>query len=200
MRGGLPGDSSLPQLLAPIEDWPLPSGLHWTFDVSPVLGAMVLAAVWAWLLLRGRRGEALFGLVMVAGLAAAEPVLKEIFARPPPGRGGSGWSFPSGTAMVTAGVAYWLVLVTRRRGLASPPVAVAAGFVVAFGVAMVYLRWHYPTDILAGWALAFAWVSGLWLTWAGLRGPSRSQPGRDWLIEAEREGLVSSGRAERRHR
>jgi membrane-associated phospholipid phosphatase len=185
--GGLPGDSALPELLAPIEDWPLPSGLHWTFDVSPVLGALLLVALWFWLILRRRFAEALFGLVAVAGLVAAEPVLKEIFARPPPGKGGSGWSFPSGTAMVTLAVAYWLVLLTRPRGLRTPAVAAAAGFVVAFGLAMVYLRWHYPTDILAGWALALAWVSVLWLAWTSAR-------------KERYGGLFSAGRAEPRRR
>jgi membrane-associated phospholipid phosphatase len=181
--GGLPGDSALPQLLAPIEDWPLPSGLHWTFDVSPVLGAMLLVALVVWLILRGRREEALFGFVAVAGLVAVEPLLKEIFTRPPPGKGGSGWSFPSGTAMVTMAVAYWIVLLTRPRGLGTPAVAAAAGFVVSFGLAMVYLRWHYPTDILAGWALAFAWVSALWLAWPSASRPLRKQ--RDQIPDNE---------------
>jgi membrane-associated phospholipid phosphatase len=165
-----------------------------------VLGALLLAAVWAWLVLRGRFGEALFGLVTVAGLVAAEPVLKEIFSRPPPGTGGSGWSFPSGTAMVTLGVAYWLVLLARPRRIATPAVAVAAGFVVAFGLAMVYLRWHYPTDILGGWALAFAWVTALWLasTWA--RDALRAQRDQNSPEQAARGELLSAGREERQRR
>jgi membrane-associated phospholipid phosphatase len=200
IRGGLPGDSSLPKLLAPIEDWPLPSGLHSTFDLSPVLGAMLLLAVFLWLILRGRLGEALFGFLAVAGLVAAEPLLKEIFARPPPGEGGSGWSFPSGTAMVTLGVAYWLVLLARPRGIATPAVAAAAGFVVAFGLAMVYLRWHYPTDILAGWALAFAWVSALWLASTFTRETLRGERDQTRPDEPGREQLVNAGRTERRRR
>jgi undecaprenyl-diphosphatase len=36
-----------------------------------------------------------------------------------------------------------------------------AAFVFAFGAAIVILRWHYPSDVIAGWCVALVWVSAL---------------------------------------
>jgi membrane-associated phospholipid phosphatase len=40
-------------------------------------------------------------------------------------------------------------------------IAMAVFLVPLVGVCRLYLGVHYPTDILAGWALSLAWVSAL---------------------------------------
>jgi membrane-associated phospholipid phosphatase len=58
-------------------------------------------------------------------------------------------SYPSGTITAVAAVAVAVVLVTRRP--ARPIVAVvAAGTIAAICIAVVGMRWHYPTDALGG--------------------------------------------------
>jgi membrane-associated phospholipid phosphatase len=163
--GQLPGDIALQRLLTPIADLPLPRHAEHYFDESPTVGAALLAGLCLVLIVRRRVAEALFAVAAVGGLLAAEPFLKDAFERPPPNEGASGWSFPSGTAMVTMGCACWALLVVwpqihRLRPLA---VVLAAAFVVAYGLGIVYLDWHYPSDVVAGWCLAVSWVNALWL-------------------------------------
>jgi undecaprenyl-diphosphatase len=76
-------------------------------------------------------------------------------------------SFPSGHAMLSAIV--YLSLATllahfadRRRERAY---ALAAGIFVtlAVGASRVYLGVHWPTDVMAGWALGAAWAMLWWL-------------------------------------
>jgi undecaprenyl-diphosphatase len=90
------------------------------------------------------------------------PVLKELFERPPVSEHGDGYSFPSGHAMRSMAAAAAVVLLawpTRRR---RPVAIVAAVFVAVLGLALVYNGWHWPSDVLAGWCLALAWVALLW--------------------------------------
>jgi undecaprenyl-diphosphatase len=71
-----------------------------------------------------------------------------------------GTSFPSGHAAATAGLGVVIVAVldvsARVRGLS----AVLAGFVAAgAGISRIYLGVHWPTDVIAGWALGL--VTGM---------------------------------------
>jgi membrane-associated phospholipid phosphatase len=165
LDGRIPGDVALQRVLAPIETLPLPSHTQDYFDRSPAVGMVLLAGLCLMLAVRGRLVEAVFAVVAVGGLLAVEPLLKDAFERPPPSDHASGWSFPSGTAMVTMAVACWALLAAwprvRQRGRFA--IGLAAPFVLAYGLAIVYLDWHYPSDVLAGWCLAVSWVASLWL-------------------------------------
>jgi membrane-associated phospholipid phosphatase len=69
-------------------------------------------------------------------------------------------SFPSGHAVaVVAGV---LTLLTISAGMLTPrgrtaAIALGAVLVIAIGAARVILNAHYPSDVVAGWALGYLW-------------------------------------------
>jgi undecaprenyl-diphosphatase len=76
-------------------------------------------------------------------------------------------SFPSGHSMLSA-VVYltlgaMLARLVERRRLKLYFVAVALLLAFLVGVSRVYLGVHYPTDVLAGWAIGLAWAVLCWL-------------------------------------
>ena len=58
----------------------------------------------------------------------------------------------------------------RRRAL-----IIGVPLLVAYGVGLVYAWWHYPFDVVAGWCIALAWVTGMWLAFHRLRPLVRSE-------------------------
>ena len=86
---------------------------------------------------------------------AAAPIIAvevvEHVAKPMVGReiGAGNFTYPSGTVAVVAALAAAVFLVSPR--LLRPLTAVAGSLAVAaVGVAVLVLRWHYPTDVLGG--------------------------------------------------
>jgi undecaprenyl-diphosphatase len=75
----------------------------------------------------------------------------------------SSTSFPSGHGvgvMVSVLALLTLALPVVRRPLRVWLVIVGAVVVVAIGVGRVVLNVHHPSDVLAGWALGYAWFVG----------------------------------------
>jgi undecaprenyl-diphosphatase len=88
-------------------------------------------------------------------LATCELVVKPLVGR----HIGSGLSYPSGSTAGAAALSSALVLaVPHRWRLAT--LVVAIGYTLWMSVAVVALRWHYPTDALAGaaWGLGVVLV------------------------------------------
>lgn len=135
------------------------------------LGDPWLLTVWciggAVALLFARRRLLAFGFVLaIAGNGVLNTTLKHIFERVRPVHDqavatAAGWSFPSGHtsgSLVTYGmIAYVLVRTMPARW--HKPVVVAAT-VVAFTTACsrVFLRVHFASDVLAGFASGTAWL------------------------------------------
>ncbi len=73
-----------------------------------------------------------------------------------------GFSFPSAHAFTGAtlcGLAAWAVWPhLRTAGARAAVAALAVAMAVTIGASRVYLGVHYPTDVLAGWALGAAWL------------------------------------------
>jgi membrane-associated phospholipid phosphatase len=84
-----------------------------------------------------------------APIVAVEVV--EHIAKPMVGReiGAGSFTYPSGTVAAVAALATAVLIISPR--LVRPLSALAGALVVAgVGVAVLVLRWHYPTDVLGG--------------------------------------------------
>ncbi|WP_063057946.1 phosphatase PAP2 family protein [Nocardia sienata] len=163
------GDAT-PQVDCPLHEWVLTlrtDPLTTAATVITHLGGSV--AMWTLALLACavllRRG-AYADLLLVAGVGAASavlvPVSKQLIGRSRPPVAGqlvevSNPAFPSGHSVGSAAVVGVLaVLFCMRTAHRVAGVIVAASavvFVLLVGLSRIYLGVHWPTDVLAGWAL-----------------------------------------------
>ena len=106
----------------------------------------------------------------IGGNAVLNPVLKNIFerARPLHDNGqafADGWSFPSGHAsssvVVYGMLAYVLVrlLPARYAAVRLPAALLAAALAFTVGCSRVFIRVHFASDVLAGFASGMAWLT-----------------------------------------
>ena len=131
-----------------------------------VLTAATLALVSIFLFVCRRRADALVLGVCMLGAFGLSQLLKTSFHRPRPPLpwlvGTSGYSFPSGHALLTMSLFGFLAYLAMRHGRRSFPsltgIVALLSLPVLVGVSRVYLGVHYPTDVLGGWIVAVAWV------------------------------------------
>lgn len=136
-----------------------------------VLGLATLVTAGA-LLLQGHRRAAGLTVAVIAGALALNQALKAFYARPRPelvphaARVFTA-SFPSAHAMLSAVVYLTLgALVAQVQvhwRVKAFVLACAVLLALAVGASRVYLGVHYPTDVLAGWAIGAAWAALGWV-------------------------------------
>ena len=130
-----------------------------------VVAPLTIVAAVAALLLHRPRAAALVALAVV-GAELLQLGLKPLFDRPRPNvfprleQIGSA-AYPSAHAIVSASLALAVVAICWRRPWRAPAASLAVLYVLAVGFSRIYLGVHYPSDVLAGWLLAGAWVAGL---------------------------------------
>jgi undecaprenyl-diphosphatase len=134
-------------------------------DVFLVPVMLVLLVVW-W---RKRRADWVALFVSVAGAFALNLIAKNLFGRARPDlfphlQDVGGYSFPSGHSQ--AAMAFYPVLaylVARRVNPKWRPLiyVVAGVWVVLVGLSRNYLSVHYPSDVLAAFAVTLPWVAAV---------------------------------------
>ena len=126
----------------------------------PLVTALTIVAV-IYLYARRKWWDGLGITVASLGSWWLEIQLKLIFQRPRPDLPHltpvTGYSFPSGHALVTSALFFTLALVYYRHAASRAGRAlVLAGavlLVLLVGTSRVYLGVHYPSDVVAGWAV-----------------------------------------------
>jgi undecaprenyl-diphosphatase len=139
---------------------------------SPAVLCLVTAAACLAMWAAGRRPMAWISLgVTLSGLGTAM-LIKGLFSRSRPDAIDqatvvSGYSFPSGHAMMSAVVYLTLAMMLARMGprpaLRLCVVAMAALVSGLVGLTRVYLGAHWLSDVVAGWTAGAAWALGAWL-------------------------------------
>jgi undecaprenyl-diphosphatase len=139
---------------------------------GPTVLTLVVLAVAGFLLLQARYQTALFVAVTWLSGELVNTAMKHAFNRPRPTivphlREAFSSSFPSGHAMESAIV--YLTLGTILMRVAESRITklyclgIAIVLTVLVGASRVYLGVHYPTDVIGGWTIGFAWASICWL-------------------------------------
>lgn len=172
-----------------------PLGPRWVEDAvrditalgSRAVLALVLAAVAGYLAATGAYRRALTLLAVTLTGSLVGELAKLGFARPRPdlvphGVGVASLSFPSAHALQASIVYLSLAALVAAHQKGRPARVLVLGFAavvaVAVGVSRVYLGVHWPSDVVAGWALGTAWASACWLVELGLRAPRTAEPSR----------------------
>lgn len=131
-----------------------------------VVRYVVLLPVLVWLVLRRAWRTALWVVVAAVLVRHATSALKEFSGRvrPPFEDGGAGYdslSFPSGhSSGIATLVTISLLLCWPRldQGARRRWLAVGVLLVLLVGLTRLWLGVHYPSDVLAGWALGIGWT------------------------------------------
>jgi membrane-associated phospholipid phosphatase len=124
-----------------------------------VLLLLVVAIVVTLVLVKRVRAAAFF--TAAVSITVLVSPLKELVARPSPFPLPHDPSFPSGHATLSMAVAAGVVAVLapgRWRWVAG---VLGTLLVLAVGVAVIADSGHWPSDVVAGWCLAFGWVAVL---------------------------------------
>ena len=117
----------------------------------------------------GQRRDAVALTVVMAGAIVLNNTLKYTLhrARPDPFFGAipETYSFPSGHALFSTcfyvTLAWLLAARLEHRGARVALWTAALGLPAAIGFSRVYLGVHYPTDVMAGYLVAMAWLAAL---------------------------------------
>lgn len=136
-------------------------------DAAVVIVLVLVASFLLWLTHHRHLAVTLW--VATVGGVLINTVLKLAFNRPRPQvvewridyAGLS--SFPSGHAMIAAVVYVTLAYVITRlgpaRAMRTVTLTVSALLIFLIGVSRLYLGVHYPSDVIAGYAVGFAWAA-----------------------------------------
>ncbi len=156
-------------LLLQIHQWANPVldrvmlGLTQLGNPSFIVGLVISSLGWLWW--KHKRTEAQLFAIASLGALVLNAGLKLFFAKPRPTLWNyliteKSFSFPSGHAlgsMVIYGFLAYL-LASQFPKFSLPIYTAAVGLIAAIGLSRLYLGVHWPTDVLAGYAIGFLWL------------------------------------------
>ena len=134
-------------------------------SATVMLPFCLLLAGWLWYRSHNASMVRYFAL-SVGGAVALNYVLKLFFNRARPQVVPWLWqegdtSFPSGHSSMAAALCVTVIALLWRTRWRWPALVLGGLYTLGMGLARVYLGVHYPTDVLAGWALGVAWAGGV---------------------------------------
>jgi undecaprenyl-diphosphatase len=162
---------------------PLMMTMPWLGTNITLLPATILTVLW---LVRGKRrhDEAVYLAVVQIGSNTLNPLVKFLFDRSRPDivprRGWYDWAaYPSGHAIASTAVLVTLGIVLYRVNRWRWQFYVIVPLLLVSLASRLWLGVHWPTDVLAGFAMGLVWLA---FTWAAFR----PRP-----VPADRAGLAS---------
>ncbi|HEU4453332.1 MAG TPA: phosphatase PAP2 family protein [Longimicrobium sp.] len=152
-------------------------------DTLVVITIALVAGTLLWLL--KQRAHAALLAAAVGGVMLIHPLLKWIFDRPRPQlfewrtHYAASSSYPSGHAALSmvllAVLAYIVHRLADRRWIGVAAMLLAGIAVLLVGLSRLYLGVHYPSDVVAGYTVGFAWAVFCALALEALRHRRRSR-------------------------
>ncbi|TCC50664.1 phosphatase PAP2 family protein [Kribbella capetownensis] len=145
-------------------------GLTFIGEVPVLTGLTIVVAALLRILTRRWKPAVILTVGMI-GAATLTYSLKVLIGRHRPdaeqvlGTVNHGFSFPSGHAL--SSTVFFLLLAgmlwysKAARSIKIVGTTVAIGLSIAIGLSRIYLGYHWATDVLAGWTMAFTWLSVL---------------------------------------
>ena len=138
-----------------------------------ILPSMLVIGWWLW----KRRQQPLVAiqlLVVSVGSLSLNPTMKYLLGRDRPAlfplRGMYNWaSYPSGHAILTTALYFTIALLLRRTYGWRWPFGVALGIVILNCTSRLYLSVHWPTDLVGGVFIGFAWLVLTWRAFSRYR-------------------------------
>jgi membrane-associated phospholipid phosphatase len=133
-------------------------------QLGRVGGAVLIVLLVTGLAIRGRRSTAFLVAAAMAGVLVIDLSAKALFADLQLDPPNNATFAPSGHAMASLAAAGSMVLAVSSSRHRTAVAALGAIVVAAYGFMLVARNWHYPSEVVAGWLLALAWL-GI-LSWA----------------------------------
>lgn len=139
----------------------------WASRVGTSYGLVPVSVLLAlWLLRRREVARFSFFVLSMLGTWLLNIATKQLFGRERPALWPSptpeeSFSFPSGHAMGSMGLAAAVGVLAWRTRYRWPAVLGGAAFTLLVSGSRLYLGVHYPTDVLGAWLASLAWVLGL---------------------------------------
>jgi membrane-associated phospholipid phosphatase len=127
--------------------------------VFAVLGVVVLKH-------ERKMGDALFLTLAIVGVVIVNLLVRTVVQRHQSELWGTfaptfNFGFPGSQAADTLAIVLAFAILGWPTPWRWPIIVPGVVYVLAVGVSRIYLGVHYPSDIVAGWALALAWVTAV---------------------------------------